>query len=170
MHVTHNNNITIAYATSLATTKIKQTTITHHNAVVMRGDLVSTSKYYKYHKALGHTPQHIQHVSDRQKNGFLLKVASQHKCTEKFFLFMTNQSCPKNKKQTQQIYNKLATWGVLWRRASSFERPPNISASQTTNDIACITMMIHLHIHISNNKTTCIATIIHSSRPKTHDG
>ena len=67
MHVTHNNNITIAYATSLATTTIKKTTTTHHNALVTRGDLVSTSKYYKYHKALGHTPQHIQHVSDRQK-------------------------------------------------------------------------------------------------------
>ena len=71
MHITQSNNITVAYATPLITTEKKTTTITQHNALVTRGDLLSTSKYYRYHKALGHTPQHIQHVSDRQKKRLL---------------------------------------------------------------------------------------------------
>ena len=69
--MTQNNNITVAYATPLNTTTSKTTTITQHNALVTRGDLLSTSKYYRYHKALGHTPQHIQHVSGRQKKRLL---------------------------------------------------------------------------------------------------
>ena len=32
---------------------------------------MSTSKYYQYHKAMGHTPQHIQQVSGKQKTRLL---------------------------------------------------------------------------------------------------
>ena len=71
MHITQNNNITVAYATPLITTTSKTTTVTQHNAMVTRGDLLSTSKYYRYHKAMGHTPQHIQQVSERQKKRLL---------------------------------------------------------------------------------------------------
>ena len=66
--ITHDNNITIAHATPLPTPKTIQTVITHQKALVTRGDLVATSKYYKYHKSLGHTPQHIQQVAGTQKN------------------------------------------------------------------------------------------------------
>ncbi len=71
MHVVQNNNITVAYATPLITTTSKTNTITQHNAMVTRGDLLSTSKYYRYHKAMGHTPQHIQQVSGRQRKRLL---------------------------------------------------------------------------------------------------
>ena len=98
MRVTHNNNITIAYATSLATTKIEKTNITHHNALVTRGDLVSTSKYYKYHKALGHTPQHIQHVSDRQKKRLLAESGLPTQMHRKVFLIHDKSIMSKKQK------------------------------------------------------------------------
>ncbi len=69
MHVTQRDNITIAYTTPL-TTSTKHQQIhrqthpyaqqTHPYAQITRGDLLSTSKYYQYHKAMGHTPQHKQ--------------------------------------------------------------------------------------------------------------
>ena len=67
MHIMQNNNITVAYATPLTTTTNRPITTIRHNAQITRDDLLSTSKYYQYHKAMGHTPQHIQHISGRQK-------------------------------------------------------------------------------------------------------
>ena len=113
MHIVQNNNITVAYATPLITTTSKTTTITQHNAMVTRGDLLSTSKYYRYHKAMGHTPQHIQQVSGRQKNDFLLKVDFQHTCTNKSISFTIHRSWPKDKKQRMQKYNSLDTQGFF---------------------------------------------------------
>ena len=68
IHITQRDNITIAYTTPLTSTKhqrIHQQTHpyaqqTHPYAQITRGDLLSTSKYYQYHKAMGHTPQHKQ--------------------------------------------------------------------------------------------------------------
>ena len=97
-HITHNNNITIAHATSPATTTITKTATTHQKALVTRGDLVATSKYYKYHKSLGHTPQHIQQVAGRQKKRLLAESGLPTQIHNIFFSYMTNQSCPKNKK------------------------------------------------------------------------
>ncbi len=91
MHIMQNNNITVAYATPLTTTTSRTTTTTQHNVQITRGDLLSTSKYYQYHKAMGHTPQHIQQVSGKQKNDFLLKVVFRHTCTNKSISFKTNQ-------------------------------------------------------------------------------
>ena len=87
MHIMQNNNITVAYATPLTTTtsrtatnthrhtssldKLKTSIIPQHKAIVTRGDLLSTSKYYKYHKTMGHTPQHIQHVAGSQRKRLL---------------------------------------------------------------------------------------------------
>ena len=71
MYIMQNNNITVAYATPLITTTSRTTTTTQHNAQITRGDLLSTSKYYQYHKAMGHTPQHIQHVPGRQTKRLL---------------------------------------------------------------------------------------------------
>ena len=71
MHIMQNNNITVAYATPLTTTTNRPITTIRHNAQITRDDLLSTSKYYQYHKAMGHTPQHIQHISGRQKKRLL---------------------------------------------------------------------------------------------------
>ena len=71
IQIVQENNITVAYATPLITTTSKTITTTPSKATVTRGDLLSTSKYYKYHKAMGHTPQHIQQVSGRQKKRLL---------------------------------------------------------------------------------------------------
>ena len=67
MHIIQKDNITIAHTTPLTTTTNKTITTTKNTVQVARGDLLSTSKYYQYHKAMGHTPQHIQQVSDKQK-------------------------------------------------------------------------------------------------------
>ena len=64
MHIIQRDNITIAHATPL--TKPNRTIIrkqhqqTHPYVQITRGELLSTSKYYQYHKAMGHTPQHKQ--------------------------------------------------------------------------------------------------------------
>ena len=71
MHIEQNNNITVAYATPLTAKTNKTSIIPQRNAILTRGDLLSTSKYYKYHKAMGHTPQHIQHVAGRQRKRLL---------------------------------------------------------------------------------------------------
>ena len=96
-HITQNNNITVAYATSMTTTTNRTTTITQKKAQVTRGDLLSTSKYYQYHKAMGHAPQHIQQVSGKQKNDFLLKVVFRHTCTNKSISFKINRQEQKTK-------------------------------------------------------------------------
>ena len=85
-HITHNNNITIAHATSLATTTITKIATTHQKALVTRCDLVATSKYYKYHKSLGHTPQHIQQVAGRQKKRLLAESGLPTQIHKKIFL------------------------------------------------------------------------------------
>ena len=97
-HITHNNNITIAHATSLSTTTIIKTAITHQKALVTRGDLVATSKYYKYHKSMGHTPQHIQQVADRQKKRLLAESGLPTQIHKKFFLVHDKSIMPKKQK------------------------------------------------------------------------
>ena len=65
-HITQANNITIAHATPPPAPKTIQKAIVHQKALVTRGDLVATSKYYQHHKSLGHTPKHIQQVTGTQ--------------------------------------------------------------------------------------------------------
>ena len=77
IHITQRDNITIAYTTPLTSTKhqrIHQQTHPYaqqtHSYAQIRGDLLSTSKYYQYHKAMGHTPQHKQLflIQERKKD------------------------------------------------------------------------------------------------------
>ena len=110
MHIMQNNNITVAYATPLITTTSRPITTIRHNAQITRDDLLSTSKYYQYHKAMGHTPQHIQHISGRQKNDFLLKVVFRHTCTNMSISFMTKQPGQKNKKQQMHPQGPHSCW------------------------------------------------------------
>ena len=111
MHIMQSNNITVAYATPLITTTKKTTTITQHNALVTRGDLLSTSKYYRYHKALGHTPQHIQHVSDRQKKRLLAESGLPTHMHKQVFLIHDKSVMSKNRNQGVQVHNKPVTQG-----------------------------------------------------------
>ena len=106
MHVVQNNNITVAYATPLITTTSKTTTVTQHNAVVTRGDLLSTSKYYRYHKAMGHTPQHIQQVSGRQKKRLLAESGLPTHMHKQIYLIHDTSVMTKKQKQRMQKYNK----------------------------------------------------------------
>ena len=70
-HITQANNITIAHATPPPAPKTIQKAIVHQKALVTRGDLVATSKYYQHHKSLGHTPMRIQQVTGTQKKRLL---------------------------------------------------------------------------------------------------
>ena len=70
-HITQANNITIAHATPPPAPKTIQKAIVHQKALVTRGDLVATSKYYQHHKSLGHTPKRIQQVTGTQKKRLL---------------------------------------------------------------------------------------------------
>ena len=103
MHIEQNNNITVAYATPLTITTGKTSIITQHNAIVTRGDLLSTSKYYKYHKTMGHTPQHIQHVSGRQRKRLLAESGLPTHMHKQIYL-IHDTSIMKNKKtKSEQI-------------------------------------------------------------------
>ena len=73
MHVEQSNNITVAYATPLNMMPDKTFNNQPHKAIVTRGDLLGTSKYYKYHKNMGHTPQYIQHIAGSQRKRFLIE-------------------------------------------------------------------------------------------------
>ena len=98
MHVEQSNNITVAYATPLNMMPDKTSNIQPHRAIVTRGDLLGTSKYYKYHKSMGHTPQYIQHIAGSQKKTFCRKWASNsHAQTSLSHPWHINQE---NKKQT----------------------------------------------------------------------
>ena len=83
MHITQRDNITVAYTTPLTSTTHHTTPLTStthqrphpysqktHPHALIRGDILSTSKYYQYHKAMGHTPQHKQLflIQERKKN------------------------------------------------------------------------------------------------------
>ena len=76
MQVEQNNNITVAYATPRNMMPTETSNIQPHRAIVTRGDLLGTSKYYKYHKSMGHTPQYIQHIAGSQKKTSYRKWAS----------------------------------------------------------------------------------------------
>ena len=97
--ITHDNNITIAHATPLPTPKTIQTVITHQKALVTRGDLVATSKYYKYHKSLGHTPQNIQQVAGTQKGRLLAESGLPAQMHTKVFLVHDRSIISKKQKQ-----------------------------------------------------------------------
>ena len=101
--ITQNNNITIAHATPLPTPKTIQTVITHQKALVTRGDLVATSKYYKYHKSLGHTPQHIQQVAGTQKKRLLAESGLPTQMHTKAFLVHDKSITFKKQKKTNTI-------------------------------------------------------------------
>ena len=96
-HITQANNITIAHATPPPAPKTIQKAIVHQKALVTRGDLVATSKYYQHHKSLGHTPKRIQQVTGTQKNDSYKKVGSLPTCTHKSFLYRTNRFSSKHK-------------------------------------------------------------------------
>ena len=81
-HIVQEHNISVAYHlphTPQAAPQRMQTTranILPQNALITRGDLLSTSKYYQQHKALGHLPHNIIQISGANKNNvFLVRVA-----------------------------------------------------------------------------------------------
>ena len=131
MHIIQRDNITIAHATPLTTPNRtiirKQHQQTHPYVQITRGDLLSTSKYYQYHKAMGHTPQHIQQVSGKQKNDFLLKVVFRHTCTNKSISFKTNKKkqmhsrCPHSTGSAGALLSE----GELWRVTSKMHARTN---------------------------------------------
>ena len=85
----------------------KTSNIQPHRAIVTRGDLLGTSKYYKYHKSMGHTPQYIQHIAGSQKKDFLQKVGFQFTCTNKSISSMTHQS--RKQKANSMLFNRFTT-------------------------------------------------------------
>ena len=99
MHIEQNNNITVAYATPLTAKTNKTSIIPQRNAILTRGDLLSTSKYYKYHKAMGHTPQHIQHVAGRQRKRLLAESGLPTHMHKQIYLIQ-DTSIMNNKKAT----------------------------------------------------------------------
>ena len=105
--VEQNNNITVAYATPCNMMPTKTSNVQPHRAIVTRGDLLGTSKYYKYHKSMGHTPQYIQHIAGSQKKDFLQKVGFQFTCTNKSISSMTHQS--RKQKANSILFNRFTT-------------------------------------------------------------
>ena len=85
-HIMQANKITIAHATPPPTSKTTQAVITHQKALITRGDLVATSKYYKCHKSLGHTPQNIQQVAGTHKRRLLAESGLPAQMHTKVFL------------------------------------------------------------------------------------
>ena len=133
MHIIQRDNITIAHATPLTTPNRtiirKQHQQTHPYVQITRGDLLSTSKYYQYHKAMGHTPQHIQQVSDKQKNDSLLRVVFRHTCTNKSI-----SSKKKEKHHSVGSAGALLGEGELWRVTSKFyERTTGVFTVRTSS-------------------------------------
>ena len=105
MYIMQNNNITVAYATPLTAKTNKTSIIPQRNAILTRGDLLSTSKYYRYHKAMGHTPQHIQQISDRQKKRLLAESGLPTHIHKQIFLIQDKSIMTKNKKQRLHKHN-----------------------------------------------------------------
>ena len=102
-HITQANNITIAHATPPPAPKATQTAVTHQKALVTRGDLVATSKYYKYHKSLGHTPQSIQQVAGTQKKRLLAESGLPAQMHTRVFL-VHDKSIPLKMHKTLKQY------------------------------------------------------------------
>ena len=104
MHVEQSNNITVAYATPLNIVPDRTSIIPQHRAIVTRGDLLSTSKYYKYHKTMGHTPQHIQHVAGSQRKRLLAESGlPTHMHKQVYLIHDTSVKKAKNKQHHHDI-------------------------------------------------------------------
>ena len=95
--ITQENNITVAYHTPLPGHTATQTTKLHQRALVTRGDLVATSKYYQHHKSLGHTPKHVQQITGTHKRDSCKNVGYQLVCAPRYFSSTISRFNPKNK-------------------------------------------------------------------------
>ena len=70
--ITQENNISVADFTPQPNPQSVQHAITHTTALVTRGDLIATSKYYKHHESLGHLPKRIKQINTNHKKRLLL--------------------------------------------------------------------------------------------------
>ena len=174
MHVEQSNNITVAYATPLNIVPDRTSIIPQHRAIVTRGDLLSTSKYYKYHKTMGHTPQHIQHVAGSQRKRLLAESGlPTHMHKQVYLIHDTSVKKAKNANKQQHsditppsMATHLFQWTLITLSelgALPVKGELLLSGQQsgyigTTNSIAC-TYIPTFHVYDKHDASIIIMTL-----------